>query len=67
MEALYKRKGERGFTDREKRKELYKITSKAKRDDLVASRRKMPLGEINTPPTDSSSKYNNIYLDYLHF
>ena len=39
--ALYKRRGKIGLTDREKRKEDNKLNSKAKRDDLLASRRRM--------------------------
>ena len=45
--ALYKRRGKIGLTGREKRKEVNKLNSKAKRDDLLASRRRIPLGELN--------------------
>ena len=41
MEALYKRKGKFGAGGREKRKECNKLNSRAKRDSLLASRRKM--------------------------
>ncbi len=46
MEALYKPR-KVGFADRNKRKELHKTSAKAKRDDLIALKRKMPLGELN--------------------
>ena len=44
MEALYKCKGKFGVAaGREKRKECNKLHSKAKRDSLIASRRKMSI------------------------
>ncbi len=43
MEALYKCKGKFGVSGREKRKECNKLNSKAKRDSLIASKRKMSI------------------------
>lgn len=46
MEALYKSKGRFGApgAGREKRKECNKLKSRAKRDSLLATRRKMSIG-----------------------
>ncbi len=47
MEALYKRKGKVGVGNKEKRKELSRLASKAKREEILDSKRRMPLGELN--------------------
>lgn len=47
MEALYKRKGKFGLTGRDKRRESSKLHSQAKRDDIIATRRKIPLGDLS--------------------
>ena len=47
METLYKNKRKLGLGNIEKRKELNKYCSKAKKDEIIASRRRMPLGELN--------------------
>ena len=47
MESLYKRKGKLGLADREKRKEFNKQKSKAKKEQMIDSKRRMPLGELN--------------------
>lgn len=61
MEALYKRKGKVGFSDKEKRREFNKQCSRAKKDEIIASRRRMPLGELNVSgkKLHSYQKYNN--------
>lgn len=46
MEALYKRR-KVGLADREKRKEFNRQCSKAKKDGIIDSRRRLPLGELN--------------------
>ena len=47
MESLYKRRGKVGLADRAKRSELSKQNSKAKKAEVIDSRRRLPLGELN--------------------
>lgn len=46
MEGLYKSKGKFGLASKERRKECNRLNSQAKRADVIASRRKMPMGAL---------------------
>lgn len=52
MEGLYKSKGRFGLSGREKRKEINRLHSQTKKNDLLASKRKISMGRL-----DAESKF----------